>query len=137
MLKALTLQKKRTALNTKLKQLRAKQKKLRDQETDLEKEIEALEEIPAEIEAQVDELSQQQTQVSDDIAQVLDELETIDRYKADFQDAVAEQEGLWIKNGGPTDDEWEAYKNMLSKNCGMDKLLEVYQAAYDRYAAAE
>ena len=66
-----------------------------------------------------------------------DELDVIDRYKADFQDAVAEQEGLWIKNGGPTDDEWESYKSMLSKNCGMDKLLEVYQAAYDRYAAAE
>ena len=30
-----------------------------------------------------------------------EELETIDRYKADFETAVAEQEGLWIKNGGP------------------------------------
>ncbi len=98
MLKALTLQKKRTALNTKLKQLRAKQKKLRDQETDLEKEIEALEEIPAEIEAQVDELSQQQTQVSDDIAQVLDELETIEAQL----DAI-EQDGA----GDPADDEEE------------------------------
>ena len=67
----------------------------------------------------------------------MDELEVIDRYKADFESAVSEQEGLWIKNGGPTDAEWDAYKNMLVKNCGMDKLLEVYQAAYDRYTAAE
>ena len=67
----------------------------------------------------------------------MDELEVIDRYKADFESAVSEQEGLWIKNGGPTDAEWESYKNMLVKNCGMDKLLEVYQAAYDRYIAAE
>ncbi len=66
-----------------------------------------------------------------------EELEVIDRYKADFESAVSEQEGLWIKNGGPTDEEWESYKSMLSGNCGMDKLLEVYQAAYDRYAAAE
>ena len=66
-----------------------------------------------------------------------DELDIIDRYKTDFQDIVAEQEGLWIKNGGPTDAEWEAYKNKLVNNCGMNKLLEVYQAAYDRYAAAQ
>ena len=66
-----------------------------------------------------------------------DELDVIDRYKADFESAVSEQEGLWIKNGGPTDDEWESYKNMLVNNCGMDKLLEVYQEAYNRYAEAE
>ena len=66
-----------------------------------------------------------------------DELDTIDRYRADFESMVAEQEGLWIKNGGPTDEEWDAYKAKLTDNCGMDKLLEVYQNAYDRYAAAE
>jgi len=65
-----------------------------------------------------------------------DELDTIDRYKADFESMVSEQEGLWIKNGGPTDKEWEKYKKNLTKSCGMEKLLEVYQAAYDRYAAA-
>ncbi len=67
----------------------------------------------------------------------LDELEVIDRYKADFESAVSEQEGLWIKNGGPTDEEWESYKAMLENNCGMSQLLEVYQAAYDRFAANE
>ena len=72
-----------------------------------------------------------------DCTYTLDELEVIDRYRADFESAVSEQEGLWIKNGGPTDDEWEAYKKMLNNNCGMDKLLEVYQNTYDRYAAAE
>ena len=65
------------------------------------------------------------------------ELDVIDRYKADFESAVAEQEALWLKNGGPTDDEWNAYVKMLSKSCGMEKLLDVYQSAYDRYAAAE
>lgn len=66
-----------------------------------------------------------------------DELDTIDRYKADFETAVAEQEGLWIKNGGPTDAEWEAYKDMLVNNCGMEELLKVYTDAYGRYADAE
>ncbi|MCM1174830.1 MAG: extracellular solute-binding protein [Blautia sp.] len=62
------------------------------------------------------------------------ELDTIDWYKANFESTVSENEGLWIKNGGPTDEEWETYLTTLSKKCGMDKLLEVYQAAYDRYS---
>lgn len=63
-----------------------------------------------------------------------EELETIDQYKADFESTVAEQEGLWLKNGGPTDAEWESYLSTLTDSCGMNELLEVYQAAYDRYA---
>lgn len=66
-----------------------------------------------------------------------EELDDIDWYKADFESAVAEQEGLWIKNGGPTDAEWESYIENLRKKCGMDKLLKVYQEAYDRYAGVE
>lgn len=65
-----------------------------------------------------------------------DELDVIDRYKTDFENAVSEQEGLWIKEGGPTDAEWEAYVQKLKDACGMEKLLEVYQNAYDRYLEA-
>ncbi len=65
------------------------------------------------------------------------EMETIDWHKTDFETTVKEQEGLWIKEGGPTDEEWEAYKERLSEKCGMDDLLEVYQDAYERYSAAE
>ena len=65
------------------------------------------------------------------------EMETIDWHKSDFETSVREQEGLWIKEGGPTDEEWEAYKKRLSEKCGMDDLLETYQNAYDRYSAAE
>ena len=64
-----------------------------------------------------------------------EELDTINRWKADFENAVSEQEALWLKEGGPTDEQWETYKSNLER-CGMSKLLEVYQAAYDRYAAA-
>ncbi len=65
-----------------------------------------------------------------------EELDTIDRYKADFERMVSEQEGLWIKEGGPTDEAWETYLSTLRDNCGMEKLQEVYQAAYDRYVSA-
>ena len=49
---------------------------------------------------------------------------------------VSEQEGLWIRDGGPTDEEWEAYKQMLADTCGMNDLLKVYQDAYARYTTA-
>lgn len=62
-----------------------------------------------------------------------EELEVISRYKADFVSQVAEYEGTWLKNGGPTDAEWDAYLKMLKDNCGMDRLLAVYQDAYTRY----
>ena len=70
-----------------------------------------------------------------DIVFTADELEIIDMYKADFDAQVKEQEALWLKNGGPTDAEWEAYKQFLADSCGMNALLEVYQTAYNRYAA--
>ena len=63
-----------------------------------------------------------------------DELETIDQYKTDFENTVAEKEGLWIKEGGPTDADWESYLSALKESCGMEELLKVYQDAYDRYA---
>lgn len=63
-----------------------------------------------------------------------EELDIIDRYKADFESAVSEQEALWLKDGGPTDEEWDAYCQMLVDSCGMEELQKAYQAAYDRYA---
>ena len=65
-----------------------------------------------------------------------DELDTIDMYKTDFENTVAEYEGRWLKDGGPTDEEWEAYKATLEDSCGIEELKEVYQAAYDRYKEA-
>ena len=66
-----------------------------------------------------------------------EELDIIDQYKTDFESTVSEQEGLWLKEGGPTDAEWESYLTTLKESCGMDQLLEVYQAAYDRYSQNE
>ncbi len=61
-----------------------------------------------------------------------DELDTIDRYRVDFEGFVSEQEAAWLRDGGITDESWAAYKDNLN-SYGMNKLLEVYQAAYDRY----
>ena len=66
-----------------------------------------------------------------------DELDRIDLYKVDFENKVSEMEGLWIKNGGPTDKEWEDYLSTLKGSCGMEELQKAYQGAYDRYAEAK
>ena len=65
------------------------------------------------------------------------EIDVIDLYKSDFESAVSEQEGLWLRDGGPNDAEWDAYVAHLTESCGMQELLDVYQAAYDRYVAAQ
>lgn len=66
-----------------------------------------------------------------------EELDVIDRYKTDFESSVSEQEGLWLKEGGPSDSEWNNYIDRLNDKCGMKELLEVYQNAYDRYMEAK
>lgn len=65
-----------------------------------------------------------------------EELEIIDTYKTDFENTIAEYEGKWLKNGGPTDAEWKSYKDTLVNGCGLEKLKKVYQDAYNRYKAA-
>ena len=64
------------------------------------------------------------------------ELDDLDYYRGDFERAVAEYEAKWIKEGGPTDEEWNAYKAFLDR-CGMSTLLDIYQTVYDRYLAAK
>ena len=54
-----------------------------------------------------------------------------------FENTVAENEGLWLRDGGPTDEQWDAYKNILVESCGIEKLTEVYQVAYDRYVSVQ
>ena len=66
-----------------------------------------------------------------------DELNDLDLYRPDFESHVSEQEALWFRDGGPTDAEWEAYKQELVDTYGMDQILKVYQDAYERYTAAE
>jgi len=66
-----------------------------------------------------------------------EELDDLDLYRPDFESHVREQEALWLRDGGPTDEEWEAYKRELTDTYGMEQILEVYRNAYERYSAAE
>lgn len=72
-----------------------------------------------------------------DVTFTNEELDVISRYKSDFTTQVAEYEGTWLKNGGPTDEEWNAYLKVLEDNCGMSRLLAVYQDAYTRYLSSK
>ncbi len=65
-----------------------------------------------------------------------DELDVIDMYKTDFENTISEYEGKWLKDGGPSDAEWVAFKTTMKESCGADELLEVYKAAYARYKDA-
>ena len=65
------------------------------------------------------------------------ELDDLDLYRTDFESHVREQEALWLRDGGPSDAEWEAYKQDLVDTSGMGEMLQIYQDAYDRYSAAE
>ena len=65
------------------------------------------------------------------------ELDDLDLYRADFESHVREQEALWLRDGGPSDAEWEAYKQDLVDTYGMGEMLQIYQDAYDRYSTAE
>ena len=66
-----------------------------------------------------------------------EELDDLDLYRPDFEAHVREQEALWLRDGGPSDAEWEAYKQDLVDTYGMNQILEVYKNAYERYSAAE
>ena len=65
------------------------------------------------------------------------ELDDLDLYRADFESHVREQEALWLRDGGPSDAEWEAYKQDQGDTYGMGEMLQIYQDAYDRYTTAE
>ena len=71
-----------------------------------------------------------------DVVLTQSELDDIDYYKPDFEKAQSEYEANWIKNGGPTDAEWEEYKAFLER-CGLSTLEQIYQDAYDRYMAIQ
>ena len=66
-----------------------------------------------------------------------DELDIIDLNKANFESAVSEQEGLWIRDGNITDEAWQSYIDHLTNKCGMNDLLQVYTEAYARYTEAQ
>lgn len=88
MLKALMLQKKRTAKNAELKTLRARRKKLADKEAELKRDVEGADTITEELEQAVQENTDALTEVDDQIAAVLDELDDIETQLDSIEDAT-------------------------------------------------
>ena len=60
-----------------------------------------------------------------------EELQQIGTIQADVTSLVKQNTAKWIVSGG-IDQEWYGYVTQL-KNVGIDKMIEVYQAAYDRF----
>lgn len=100
MLKALMLQKKRTAKNAELKTLRARRKKLADDEAKLKRDVEGADTITDELEKAVQENTDALTEVDDQIAAVLDELDDIETQLDSIEDAT----GAEPAEGEPADD---------------------------------
>ncbi|SEL71617.1 carbohydrate ABC transporter substrate-binding protein, CUT1 family [Paenibacillus sp. cl141a] len=63
----------------------------------------------------------------------LEETDVMSSIGKDIQDYVTEMEAKFV-NGSASFSQWEEYVNTLNK-MGLDRYMEVYQAAYDRYQA--
>lgn len=60
-----------------------------------------------------------------------EELQQISTIQTDITSLVKQNMAKWIVSGG-IEQEWDGYVSQL-KNVGVDKMIEVYQQAYDRY----
>ena len=60
-----------------------------------------------------------------------EELQQISTIQTDITALVKQNMAKWIVSGG-IEQEWDGYVSQL-KNVGVDKMIEVYQQAYDRY----
>ncbi|MDQ0852177.1 putative aldouronate transport system substrate-binding protein [Arthrobacter sp. V4I6] len=60
-----------------------------------------------------------------------EELQQITTIQTDVTSLVKQNTAKWIVSGG-IEQEWDGYVSQL-KNVGVDKMIEVYQQAYDRY----
>lgn len=60
----------------------------------------------------------------------LEEIEELNLIQLDLVNYVYKMEAGWIANGG-IENEWDAYVEQLKK-LGMERYVELYQAAFDR-----
>ena len=65
------------------------------------------------------------------VTYTLEEINEMNRYVSDIYDYVWQMQTNWLLNGG-VEQEWDAYISKL-KDMGVDKLVQTYQDAYDRY----
>lgn len=64
----------------------------------------------------------------------VEELEEIGSIEADIKALVEQKRAEWITSGG-VEGEWDAYVSQL-ESMGLDRLVEIWQAGYDRFSDA-
>lgn len=64
----------------------------------------------------------------------VEELEEIGSIEADIKALVEQKRAEWITSGG-VEGEWDAYVSQL-ESMGLERLVEIWQAAYDRFSDA-
>lgn len=64
----------------------------------------------------------------------VEELEEISSIEADIKALVEQKRAEWITSGG-VEGEWDAYVSQL-QSMGLDRLVEIWQAGYDRFSDA-
>ncbi len=65
------------------------------------------------------------------------ELNVITQYESALNDYIRTNLIKWLMNGGVSDSDWSTFQNDLTGRTHLAELLEVYQAAYDRYIATK
>jgi putative aldouronate transport system substrate-binding protein len=65
----------------------------------------------------------------------VEELQELADIEPDIKALVEQKRPQWIVEGG-IDDEWDGYVAQL-KSMGIERMVEIYQAAYDRFTAAQ
>lgn len=64
----------------------------------------------------------------------LDEWNTLNDCETSLNNYVRTSLIQWLLNGGVSDSEWDTFQKDLKNKVQIDRIKEVYQAAYDRYA---
>ncbi len=67
----------------------------------------------------------------------LEELNVLNNYETNVNDYIRTNLIKWLTQGGVKDSDWETFKTQLTTKIGLTQIQEVFQAAYDRYAAGE
>ncbi|HOJ44859.1 MAG TPA: hypothetical protein PK340_02305 [Bacilli bacterium] len=68
------------------------------------------------------------------ITYTMTEINALSTIELNLNSYVYEQQTQWLLNGGPSESQFNTFKNTLN-NIGLQEALAIYQAAYNRYIA--
>ena len=67
----------------------------------------------------------------------LQELNTLSNYESALNDYIRVNMIKWLTAGGVSEDAWKTFQNDLNGRTHLNDVRQIYQAAYDRYAATK